>query len=134
MFSLTLFKNRLLLKLYFHSYFQGESCDICIQQNCLKDCSKQRAKDVAMKKMFYKIASHKQWHVPLLNQTINDTLKYFMFDEFAAQHFNIYFLLLGKTLKEKLHPIAMKLFAKEDFTTYEQYLKVAAFFKKGLKV
>ena len=115
-------------------FFQGENCDICVQQSCRKDCTTKRAKDVAIKKMFYKIARSKQWHLPLLNQTMNDTLKYFMFDEFDAHHFSVYFVLLSKSLKEKILLDANQRFAKQDFTTYEQYFQVPAFFKKALKV
>ena len=93
-----------------------------------------RVKDVAMKKMFYKIARSKQWHLPLLNQTISDTLKYFKYDKFDAHHFMVYFSLLAKSLKEKIFPNANKSFADQDFTRYEQYFQVPAFFKKALKV
>lgn len=70
----------------------------------------------------------------MLNQTSTDITMHFMLDGFAAHHYNLYYRALRQTIDQRLMPKALKLYATQNFTSFEQYFKVASFFKKGLRV
>ena len=122
------------------SYFFVElSCKISLPQYASFNCKQLRIGENNRRKGFFKI---KQFNasvssglsLPELDQNIPSTLAYYMTDKFSAQWFNLYFLIMAKSLELKVKPKLMEVFRGKDFSTYADYFLVASLFKNAVQV
>lgn len=129
---------------FLHFFIVDLSCEISLPQHADDACQQVRIGEINQLKRFFKTKQLKSSTIagqglsglslPGLDQTWINTRNYYMADKFSAHWFNLYFLMMAKTVKEVLQPLATTAFSGKDFRENKDYLDVPAFFKKKIKV
>ena len=135
-------KNK--LKIVLQYFPSGLPCKLVLPQFGSTKCREIRKRELHHQRMFYRFTNPPSPNdpdrklddliAPQLNQTESNAYNMFMVDPFSAHWFNLWALVLGRTIRDKIHPQATQFFRAMNVTNYHDYNNILQFYSNGIKV
>ena len=105
-----------------------------VPQRARTQCQTARAKELAKKRVFYKMSGPQNiYPFPHLDHPAKTAIGYFLKEKFHAKWSYLYYKVLMKSREKASNATKMK-YGKSFFTSYENYTKLEKYFRDTLMV